>query len=94
MATANTAAVHTTPAHQPQELSGVVVGWKHRTFARNIHLTVQSSSHGRPSPDAVNTHNLLMTRSQAMLLANYLMQLSGYDAQPPRRRSWLARWFG
>lgn len=104
MATAYTAPAHTAAAHtaaaqpaaaqQPQELSGVVVGWKHRTFARNIHLTVQSSSQGKPSPNAVDTHNLLMTRSQAMLLANYLMQLSGYEARPPRRRRWLARLFG
>lgn len=88
------ATAHTSPARQPQELSGVVVGWKHRTFARNIHLTVQSSSHGAPSPEAVDTHHLLMTRSQAMLLANYLMQLSGYEAQPPQRRNWLSRLFG
>lgn len=94
MATAHIAAANTAPAHQPQELSGVVVGWKHRTFARNIHLTVQSSSKGRPAPNAVDMHHLLMTRSQAMLLANYLMQLSGYEAQPPRRRGWLARLFG
>ncbi|CAH0496116.1 hypothetical protein [Novosphingobium sp. CECT 9465] len=88
------AAQQTVQQNAPQELSGVVVGWKHRTFARNIHLTVQSTSRGQPTPGTVNTHNLLMTRSQAMLLANYLMQLSGFEAQPPRRRGWIARLFG
>lgn len=88
------AAQQTVQHSPPQELSGVVVGWKHRTFARNIHLTVQSTSRGQPTPCTVNTHNLLMTRSQAMLLANYLMQLSGFEAQPRRRRNWIARLFG
>lgn len=89
MATANTA-----PAGEPQELSGVVVGWKHRNFARNIHLTVQSASKSRLTPDMVDTHHLLMTRSQAFLLARYLMQLSGLETPVPRRRGFFARWFG
>lgn len=79
---------------EPQELSGVVIGWKHRAFARNIHLTVQSTTQGKISPHAVGTHHLLMTRNQAMLLANYLMQLTGQTPVPSRRRGWLARLFG
>lgn len=77
----------------PHELSGVVIGWKHRDFARNIHLTVQSTSKSRPTPDAVDTHHLLMTRNQAMLLANYLMRATGQEL-PMRRRSWWQRLFG
>ncbi len=82
------------PSGEPQELSGVVVGWQHRNFARNIHLIVQSSSKNRPTPDAVDMHHLLMTRSQAFLLARYLLQLSGIEAPAPRRKSLFARWFG
>lgn len=78
----------------PQELSGVVVGWRHRTFARNIHLTVQSSSKASPKPEAVDTHHLLMTRSQAMLLANYLMRLTGQEPVVPHYRSLWQRLFG
>ncbi len=90
MATANMA-----PVGEPQELSGVVVGWEHRNFARNIHLTVQSASRSsRLTPDMVDTHHLLMTRSQAFLLARYLMQLSGLEAPQPRRKGFFARWFG
>ena len=59
----------------------MVIGWKHRAFARNIHLTVQSTSKPRPTPEAVDTHHLLMTRNQAMLLANYLMRVTGQE--PP-----------
>lgn len=81
------------PGEAAQELSGVVIGWRHRTFARNIHLTVQSTTHGTIAPGAVDTHHLLMTRNQAMLLANYLMRLTG-QAPEPRRRSWIARLFG
>lgn len=76
----------------PHELSGVVIGWKHRAFARNIHLTVQSTSKSRPTPEAVDTHHLLMTRNQAMLLANYLMRVTGQEA-PVRRRSLWQRLF-
>ncbi|ABD25265.1 hypothetical protein Saro_0820 [Novosphingobium aromaticivorans DSM 12444] len=78
---------------QPQELSGVVVGWKHRTFSENIHLTVQSTTKGKPTPEAVDTHHLLMTRNQAFLLANYLLQLTGQEDSMPRRRSFLSRFF-
>ncbi|MBF9152681.1 hypothetical protein [Novosphingobium jiangmenense] len=77
----------------PHELSGVVIGWKHRAFARNIHLTVQSTSKSRPTPEAVDTHHLLMTRNQAMLLANYLMRATGQEL-PPRKRTFWQRLFG
>jgi len=90
MATANT------PKRNgvPQELSGVVIGWKHQDISRNIQLTVQSTIASKPTPDAVDTHHLLMTRNQAMLLAQYLLRLTGHDARPPRKRSWLQRMFG
>lgn len=81
------------PDNASHELAGVVIGWRHRTFARNIHLTVQSTTRGHISSGAVGTHHLLMTRNQAILLANYLMRLTG-QAPEPRRRSWIARLFG
>jgi hypothetical protein len=88
MATANLPGEDT-----PHELSGVVIGWKHRAFARNIHLTVQSTSKSRPTPDAVDIHHLLMTRNQAVLLANYLMRATGNEL-PTRRRNLWQRLFG
>ncbi len=78
----------------PQELSGVVIGWKHQDISRNIQLTVQSTVASRPTPEAVDTHHLLMTRNQAMLLAQYLMRLTGQDTPAPRKRGWLQRLFG
>ncbi|WP_062342679.1 hypothetical protein [Novosphingobium sp. CCH12-A3] len=89
MATANTPTDDT-----PHELSGVVVGWKHRAFARNIHLTVQSSKSPRPTPEAIDTHHLLMTRNQALLLANYLMRVTGQQLPPRQRRTLWQRLFG
>lgn len=77
-----------------QELSGVVIGWDHRAFARNIHLVVQSTNSARPTPQAVDTHHLLMTRNQAMLLAGYLMRLTGQQPPMPRPRSWWQRLLG
>jgi hypothetical protein len=78
----------------PQELSGVVIGWKHQDISRNIQLTVQSTVAARPTPDAVDTHHLLMTRNQAMLLAQYLIRLTGQQPPAPARRGWLQRLFG
>lgn len=77
-----------------QELSGVVIGWDHRAYARNIHLRVQSTNSPQPRPGAVDTHHLLMTRNQAMLLANYLMRLTGQQPPVPRPRSLWRRLFG
>lgn len=77
-----------------QELSGVVIGWDHRAFSRNIHLMVPSTNSPQPRPDAVDTHHLLMTRNQAMLLASYLMRLTGQQAPVPRPQSWWRRLFG
>ncbi|CAM4234789.1 OmpR/PhoB-type domain-containing protein [Novosphingobium lubricantis] len=81
------------PKEHPQELAGVVVGWKHRVFARNIHLTVQSTERGL-GPASIDRHDLLMTRNQALLLANDLLRLSGQELPIRRRRGWLARLFG
>lgn len=78
----------------PQELSGVVIGWKHQDISRNIQLTVQSTVAARPTPDAVDTHHLLMTRNQAMLLAQYLIRLTGQQPPVPTKRGWLKRLFG
>lgn len=89
MATANLPAGDT-----PHELSGVVIGWKHHAFARNIHLTEQSTSRTRPQPDTVDTHHLLMTRNQAMLLANYLMRATGQELPVKPRRSLWRKLFG
>ncbi|WP_298284506.1 hypothetical protein [Novosphingobium sp.] len=78
----------------PQELSGVVIGWGHQSISRNIQLTVQSTVRAKPTPGSVDTHHLLMTRNQAMLLAQYLMRLTGQEMPVPRKRGWVQRLFG
>lgn len=78
----------------PHELSGVVIGWEHRAFAGNIDLTVQSTNKSRPSPGEVDKHHLLMTRNQALLLAHYLLRLTGNQPPAPQRRGLFARLFG
>lgn len=84
----------TAPGGDPHELSGVVIGWDHRAFAGNIDLTVQSTTKSHPSPAEVDRHHLLMTRNQALLLAHYLLRLTGHQPPAPRRRGLLARLFG
>ena len=70
---------------EPQESYGVLVGWSHRDINGRLDLklqTTRSTRRGKPGdPDA---HHVILTRSQAAVLANYLLQIA--DATPPRRR--------
>ncbi len=75
------------------ESYGVLVGWTHSEFTGRIDLRLQAvqstraGSHGEP-----DSHHFMMTPNQAALLANYLFEIT--HRSPPRRRSWLTRWFG
>ena len=72
---------------------GVLVGWSHSEFTGRIDLRLQAvQSTRRSGREEVDSHHFMMTPNQAMLLANYLFEIT--HRSPPRRRSWLARWFG
>lgn len=78
---------------QDEERHGVLVGWSSQDLGSNIMLDLQtfarSSWKERETPD----HTFIfMTRSQAAVLANSLLKISG-STPPPRRKGWLRSLF-
>ena len=76
------------------ERFGVLVGWSHSPCGDGINLRVQSAvSRAALSEGRIDSHHLLMTRNQALLLARYLLETTGQtiadDDRPPR---WRAAW--
>lgn len=83
-------------AEQPADRDdyGVLVGWTHRASADKLDLKLQTVQSTRQlKGDAIDNHHIVMTASQALLLANYLFEVSG-KPRPTPRRGRLARWFG
>ena len=74
-----------TQAQEPQESYGVLAGWTHREINDRLDLRLQTiRSTRRAGQGEPDMHHIVMTRSQAAVLANYLFQISG--ATPPKRR--------
>jgi hypothetical protein len=77
------------------ESFGALVGWTHQDAGDRIMLrleSVQSSEAARKhDPDLFR---FLMTRQQAAILGNYLVQLSGQPPIVPKKRGWFRRRFG
>lgn len=77
-----------------EESFGVLAGWTHSEFSGRLNLRLQTiRSSRRASPDDADSHYIMMTKSQAAVLANYLFQASG-QAPPRRRPGLLRRLFG
>ena len=73
-----------------QESFGVLVGWAHHGTGEKLDLTLQCvKSTRRQDPAAIDDHHIVMTPSQAAVLANYLLQISGQ--RPPAQRKSLFR---
>ena len=69
-----------------QESYGVLVGWAHHAFGGKVDLTLQCIKSTRRANDAeIDDHHIVMTPSQAAVLANYLFQISGQSPPAPRR---------
>lgn len=72
-----------------------VVGWTHSPLPHGIELTLQAaaSSFALENQQIAETR-LVLTRNQALLLARFLLQVSGHDATDvaDARPLW-ARWF-
>ena len=76
----------------PRESYGVLVGWSHQDLNDRLDLRMQSTrSTRRGAPDEVDSHHFMMTRNQALVLANYLFTVTG-QAPPRRRRRGLMGW--
>ncbi|MCE2842298.1 MAG: hypothetical protein ACK44O_14785 [Novosphingobium sp.] len=57
---------------------GILVGWSHATFTDKIDLKLQTVQSSRQlKSEDLDTQHIVMTASQALLLANYLFQITG-----------------
>ena len=73
---------------------GILVGWTHRDLGERILLCVETVS----TLDAAQEHTpdvlrVLLTRSQAAVLGNFLATVSGKTPPQPRDRGLLRRLF-
>jgi hypothetical protein len=77
------------------ESHGALVGWTHHCAGDNLMLRVESvrskAAADRNDPDIFR---FLMTKQQAAVLGNYLIQLSGQTARDPKDGRWFRRFFG
>lgn len=75
-----------------QDDPGVLVGWSHRVFSLGIDLQLQKRGLGS-TPDEVGSERYLLTRNQALILAQYLLDATGQDLPRDRRRDAIGRLF-
>lgn len=72
---------------------GILVGWSHSGFADKIDLKLQTVQSTRQlKNDEIDNHHIVMTASQAAMLATYLLQVTG--AAPVRKAGFLTRLLG
>ena len=76
------------------ESFGALVGWTHHDAGDRIMLRLESVQ----SSEAAKKHDpdlfrCLMTKQQAAILGNYLVQLSGQPPIVPKKRGWFRRHF-
>ena len=79
---------------QTPETYGVLVGWSHSPCGNGINLKVQSAhSQVALREGRIDTHHLLMTRNQALLMARYLLDTTGQTLDIPEKpHGWRAAW--
>jgi hypothetical protein len=78
-----------------QDRYGALVGWATRGVGQRMILEVQTIEAGENEDgQATSAHHLLMTRNQALLLANHLFKLAGEQPPEPRPRGTFSRLFG
>jgi hypothetical protein len=76
---------------EPAEHRGVVVGWTHHDLGTSIDLRLQSTvSQQALDENRVDSHHFLMTHSQALMLAKFLLDATG-QSLPQRRKAPLWR---
>ncbi|NTZ43825.1 hypothetical protein G7A66_12165 [Altererythrobacter sp. SALINAS58] len=77
------------------ESHGALVGWGHHSDGERLMLRVESM----PSREAMEQRNpdvfrVRLSKQQAFLLGNYLIEQSGQTAVDKKERSWFRRLFG
>ncbi|MGQ0277060.1 MULTISPECIES: hypothetical protein [Sphingopyxis] len=82
-------------AKRMTENFGALVGWAHHDAGDKIMLRLESVK----SSEAARKHDpdlsrFVMTKQQAAILGNYLIQISGLSPHHHGRRGWARRLFG
>lgn len=72
--------------------SGALVGWKANDLGNRIVLRLQTMHRGDKEEKELKERAILIDRSQAILLANFLYEMTGQSK--PHRRSLLQSIFG
>ena len=82
------------PVESAPDRFGVLVGWSHTPCGDGINVKVQSAvSRAALSDGRIDSHHLLMTRNQALLLARYLLDATGQTLDPAERgHGWRTAW--
>lgn len=79
------------PKDYPAEMFGALVGWTHQDLGERLMIKLQSTRQHAISEDApLDEFRYLMTKNQAVVLAQYLYSISGRLPQPPKKRRWFA----
>lgn len=72
---------------------GVLLGWSHARTSRGIQLKVQSTAPERREGREITARNYLMTKNQALILAKYLLDVTGQSLPVRAPEGRLARLF-
>jgi hypothetical protein len=77
------------------ESYGALVGWTHQEIGDRILLRLESVK----SVEAARSHDpdlyrMMLTKQQANVLGNFLLQIAGNSPADPKDRSWFRRLFG
>jgi hypothetical protein len=84
-----------TETTEPIEHRGVVVGWTHHDLGSSIDLRLQSTvSRAALDENRVDSHHFLMTHSQALMLAKFLLDATGQSLPLKRKPSVWRRLLG
>jgi len=84
------------PRPEARNRAGAVIGWVHHPLPHGIALEVQTAASAAALDDGrVDTTRLVLTRNQALLLASFLLRVTGHTADdvPDARRPAWRRWF-
>lgn len=74
---------------------GALVGWTHHDLGHRVMLNIESFESAGNLDNAPPDHfRLIMTKQQAAVLGNYLVELSGQTAANRSQRGWFKRMFG
>ena len=75
------------------ENHGVLVGWAHHDLGQKLIVKLQTLKRADRSEE-IDLLTVVLTKSQAAVLGNFLFDISGHSQPVRRERSWFRRVFG